>query len=194
MSNSSSFSKKNRIQVQRDTIAYVERNKSKFHTRIIKYGNNMPLLSSSKKFVTNIIVTQQDTLEAVISSGLPNVGFLIFGNATNPGGGYAEGCPAQEESICRRTNLVNCFSKMSYPVPEFGCFYIKNLGIIRDMEKNDYNYFENIITADCVLSAAYHGPPIGNDNKLCQGYREKTKIKIQQILNAFLENENYILY
>lgn len=119
------------------------------------------------------------------------MGFLVFANASNPGGRYSEGTPAQEESICRRTNLVSCFSKMSYPIPEFGSFYLKNLGIIRDTENNNYNYFNNVITADCVLSAAYHGPPIDNEDRLCDGYRERTKIKIEQILNAFLENGNY---
>ena len=151
----------------------------------------MPLLPEGRTFTTNITVVSHDTLEAVINSGLINVGFLVFANATNPGGAYAEGTPAQEESICRRTNLVSCFSRMNYPIPEFGSFYVKNLGIIRDTEKNNYNYFDSIITVDCVLSAAYHGPPIDDEDKLCDGYRARTRVKIEQILNAFLENGNY---
>lgn len=57
-----------RIKVQRDTIAYVDKHKSKFHTRITKYGDNMTLLPPGKKFNTNITVVPYDTLEAVINS------------------------------------------------------------------------------------------------------------------------------
>jgi uncharacterized protein (TIGR02452 family) len=140
-----------------------------------------------------IIVTPDDTLEAVcklLSSGSKRVGFLVFANATNPGGRYKDGSPAQEESICRRTNLVSCFDRMNYPVAEFGSFYIKDLAIIRDVEKSGYTYLNNIVTADCVVAAAYHAPPIDYDGKIAVGYRERTRIKIQQVLNAFVANGN----
>lgn len=190
-------SKKDRIDVQRKTIAYVDKNKSKFKSKITKYENYTPNTNShtnSVLFDTNILIVSNDTLEATINAinlGLDKVGFLIFANATNQGGRYSEGTPAQEESICRRTNLVSCFSKMSYPIPEFGSFYINNIAIIRDTEQNNYKFFDKMIFADCILSAAYHGPPIDSNDKLCDGYREKTINKIKYILNAFLENGNY---
>lgn len=184
------MSKKQRIEVQRDTIQYINKNRSKFKSKIIKYTNNTPnLIRSSILFKTQIIVTPDDTLEAVaklILSGSMHVGFLVFANATNPGG-----TPAQEESICRRTNLVDCFNNMNYPIPEFKSFYIKDLAIIRDSEKNKYKYLNKILLTDCVVAAAYHSPPTDKNNKLCDGYKEKTKIKIKQILNAFIINGKF---
>jgi uncharacterized protein (TIGR02452 family) len=189
------YSKKDRIMIQRKTIEYVDKNKAKFKSTIIKYQNNLPTLPNNKPtFNTKITVCSTDTLETVINliyTGLCNVSFLVFANATNPGGRYQEGTPAQEESICRRTNLVSCFGKMSYPIPEFGCFYINNLAIIRDTENNNYTMYDKPINTSCVVQAAYHAPPTDTNDKLCSGYREKTKLKIQQILNAFLVNENY---
>lgn len=120
-------------------------------------------------------------------------GFLVMANATNKDGRYKEGTPGQEESICRRTDLTKCFKKMSYPIPDFGVFYVEGINIIRDTEKNGYKYLDQPIKTNCVLSAAYHGPPTNNKNELCDGFREKTKRKMASILNSFLKNNVLVL-
>lgn len=187
------MSKNLRINIQRETIDYLNKNKSKLKAKIYKYNDFEPCLSLDKlpSYETNILVESTDTLESTynLQSKYPNskIGFLIFANASNPGGNYKEGTPAQEESICRRTDLVKCFEKMKYPIPEFGSFYIKDLAVIRNTEKNNYKFFDKIMYFDCVLSAAYHGPSC-TETKLENSFREKTKIKIKFVLNSFLNN------
>lgn len=178
--------KQDRINIQRQTLKYLDQNKHMFNSKVIKYDNNTPIIPNvTKPFETIITVVPYDTLEATVNavkSNLTKVGFLVFANGTNPGGKYKMGAGAQEESICRRTNLVNCMTRMKYPIPEFGCFYVKDLHILRDVEENKYAFLGRKILADCVLATPYQAPTID---------REKTKIKLQQILNAFLTNENY---
>ncbi|CAH6420795.1 Domain of unknown function (DUF2263)-containing protein [uncultured virus] len=188
------MSKKQRIKVQNQTIDFIKKNKEKFKSKIIKYDNYSPKINIGPKFKTKIQVVPLDTLEAAINVNNINntkTGFLVFANSSNPGGRYKEGTPAQEENICRRTNLVQCFNNMKYPIPEFGSFYIKNLVILRDTEANNYKFLSKFYNMDCILSAAYHSPSINNINQLCEGFREKTRIKIISILNAFLNNGVY---
>ncbi len=196
MSKQPNYSKKMRIGVQRDTIKYIDRNSRKFKSKIIKYmDHNPPYRNNNNNFKTCIRIDPKDTLDATIS-GIQShkntkVGFLVMANSTNKGGRYLEGTTGQEESICRRTNLHSCFKSMKYPIPEFGSFLVHNISIIRDTESNGYAYFDKPYLAVCVMSAAYHSPPVGKNNRLTDGYRLKTKQKIESILNAFLENNCY---
>ena len=83
---------------------------------------------------TRISVTQERTLDAArrlyfaqgreMPTGfgvrLPkHIAILNFANAVNPGGGVVYGADAQEESICRASNLYPCLTKPDV----FGDFY-----------------------------------------------------------------------
>ncbi|MFX1250029.1 MAG: TIGR02452 family protein [Promethearchaeota archaeon] len=184
--------KKLRINVQRETLAYLERNKPKFKLSKVRKYDDVQYDSSWKTFEAQTIqVVPMDTLEAVIyfqEIFQKKFGFLVMANAYNPGGGYKTGAPAQEESICRRTNLVPCINRVTYPISEFGCVYVKNIYIIRNLEEKDYQFFKKPYISNCLLSAAYNNPPIDRNSKLLPKYREGTVKKIQNMLNCFLEN------
>jgi len=81
---------------------------------------------------TRIEVVKMDTLDAVIlyqeSTG-KRFCFLVMANAFHPGGGYLRGARAQEESICRRTNLPLCFEVIEYPLDKYGGVYVENIFI-----------------------------------------------------------------
>lgn len=184
------YSKKKRIDIQRETIKYVDNNSRKFNSKSTKY-DNVNHVDPKKIYDTTIEVSPLDTLEAVKSYGEKYgevFSFLVMANATSPGGGYKYGSPAQEESICRRTNLPQCFSSIKYPISEYGCVHIKNIHIIRDTEENKYEFFKTPIVSNCILSAAYKCPETDANNKLTGKFREGTIKKIQNILDCFYEN------
>lgn len=86
-----------------------------------------------ENFSITRVMTYNQTLLSVVESGTltaaktlavryPRVAVLNFANAVNPGGGVMYGAQAQEESICRCTNLYPCLMK-----PEvFDAFYSYN--------------------------------------------------------------------
>eukprot|EP00300_Choanocystis_sp_HF-7_P003898 c12971_g1_i1.p1 GENE.c12971_g1_i1~~c12971_g1_i1.p1 ORF type:complete len:283 (+),score=37.99 c12971_g1_i1:35-850(+) len=190
------YSKSERIEVQRETIVYLERApKRKFDSHVVKYGDGEADCEPSPRSSgsTRIQVSPADTLDAVAEliaeCDGEKVGFLVMANDVNKGGGYLRGTNGQEEAVCRRTNLPLCFPKMDYPIPEYGSFYIAGAKIIREAESRGYAFLDRPIVADCVLSAAYHGPPTDAKDMLTDGYRERTRRKIHALLNAFLVNE-----
>lgn len=142
---------------------------------------------------THVSVSPDDTLEVVCAMAreFPDekVGYLVMANDVNAGGGYLRGTNGQEESVCRRTNIAALFGSMVYPIPEYGSFYVHDSLILRDSERNSYAMLAAAVRADCVLAAAYHDPPSDAKDRLCDGYRERTRRKINAILNAFLAND-----
>lgn len=133
-----------------------------------------------------------------------NVSVLNMANQTSPGGGFLQGCSAQEEALCRRSNLFDSINihpigrnktnfnphlknkmKGTYNVPEFGSIYSPKVKVFRGNQDLDgYAYFKKPEEVNVISSAAYD---IGHSPKPTN-YRENTKIKLQMILNTALEN------
>lgn len=184
--------KKYRIDTQKDTLKYLDKNKNKFKSTTKRYENNTVVHSRLLTNCVKVGVVGMDTLEAVAyfqNKLNKKFAFLVMANSSNPGGGYKSGSPAQEESICRRTNLIQCITSVKYPIPEFGGLYIKNINIIRDQETKKYEYFNEPIISDCILSCAYSNPLI-KDGQMEKKYRKNTMIKIRAMFNILLENSN----
>lgn len=89
---------------------------------------------------------------------------LIMANAQNPGGGFMEGDAAQEESIFRRTSIVQSMGPtnpgvfVGYPLPEFGGVYAPNVSVFRESEEKGYAWMEKIQLLSFVAVAAYARP------------------------------------
>jgi uncharacterized protein (TIGR02452 family) len=84
------------------------------------------------RYDTQISVTTQRTVEAAETIGGERVGILNFASATRVGGGVTTGSSAQEEAICRVTNLYGALSDCK----RRGWYYVK---------PGDPRYTDNII-------------------------------------------------
>jgi len=66
------------------------------------------------------------------------------GSRSHFGGGYENGARAQEEELCRRSNLAHCmdpqhgFAETLYPLEPTACIYVPSVQFFRDGGENDY--------------------------------------------------------
>lgn len=67
----------------------------------------------------------------------------------NAGGGVRIGCHAQEECLCRRSNLYPVLKSFVYPLPRISTIYTPGITIYKDSKYNPYPipYKVNILSA-----------------------------------------------
>eukprot|EP00122_Pirum_gemmata_P017113 Pgem_evm1s16016 len=83
---------------------------------------------------------------------------------------------------------VNSSSKKLYPIPEFGCLYVQDLGVFRKNEEFGYEVIPVEFVAG-ILCAAYSHPLLKeNELKLENKYEQGMKNKIRQLLFTALVN------
>jgi uncharacterized protein (TIGR02452 family) len=188
--------KQSRIDIQDDTLDYVRKNKEmRYNTFFEKFKEilNVPGHSPDNKNA-QIFVVKMDTLNAVIHfQEIYKKRFcaLVMANAFNKGGGYLRGASAQEESVCRRTNLPRAFQLIRYPLPEFGGIYCSAMYIIKDVESTNCEYLEEQHRCDAILIAAYSRPPLNDLGQIRDDFAEKTKKKMRSLFNKCIEKEMY---
>ena len=137
-----------------------------------------------------IYIAQMDTLEAVLYGQMvfgAKFCALIMGNDRTPGGGYLNGAGAQEESICRRSNLPECFERIMYPIPTFGTVFVENLKIIRESEDNGYEFHVIPITCHGLLACAYDQPNLNDLGEFYPDELEGTRTKIRAMLDTCVQ-------
>lgn len=136
--------------------------------------------------------------------GYRNVAVLNMANATSPGGGFLTGCAAQEEALCRRSTLFDSINihpvrpdrgnynthlsaKMggTYQVPEFGALFSPRVKVFRSNLDEGFAYYKQPKEVNVISSAAYDVVHSARP----ADYREKTKRKLQMILNTALERK-----
>ncbi len=124
--------------------------------------------SSSHK--PNVRVEDQDCLVAALKlqEDHESVAVLNMANSTSPGGGVKGGAGAQEENICRRSDLWQILSpevnetmivamrgkKSGYLVPWEGVIYSPTVHIFRGPESEGYPFMEQAATIAVITSAA----------------------------------------
>lgn len=164
---------------------------TKFYNQ--KYSYNEYNLPKNEKKVS---ITKETTLEAanrLIQEG-KEVCILNFASATNPGGGFLKGSNAQEESICRSSNLYYELKKcveyyvtnknLGNPLYTDCIIYSKDITCFRDKNYNLCNpYILNVVTAPAVM------------NKIAMQRKEKEEKvlktmenRIEKILKVMIEN------
>lgn len=77
---------------------------------------------------------------------------LDMANLYQRGGGVQHGAQAQEETLCRQSNLYPALERIAYPLPSEGGAYIEGVQFFRD---DAYNVVEPFV-ADVFVSAAYN--------------------------------------
>lgn len=202
------MSKEKRKEVARKTLDFINKNKKTFKKTSSCFYPNLPPVPESynKLFGETIIeITPEDSLDAarrLLEEDCDHVLVLNMASDKNVGGGFLNGARAQEEEICRRTNLHPELKSQHhhYTLPEFGCIYSSNIIVFREGPPKyilldttcggmHNNYKINVISA-----SAYRHPPQTADGKLDGKYREGMIRKIQTLLNvAIIHNQHNLV-
>lgn len=143
---------------------------------------------------TKIYVENKDTLEKAIEMG-EKCAVLNMASYRNPGGGVANGSRAQEEELCRRTNLLyslysfttqgkvlfGFMQKVSeYPIPKFGGIYSPVVTIYR--EPQTYKEMDFPKYCSVISVSGINRPNLDNNGMLYQEDVQILKAKIRAIL------------
>lgn len=99
-----------------------------------------------KSVMRSISVKAMDSLDVVSLCDTlgTKVGVLDMASYQMPGGGVRAGARAQEEDICRRTNLLpfldRAQSRGMYPIPLFGMLYVPGVTVLRRGEASGFEW------------------------------------------------------
>lgn len=165
------------------------------------YDQIAPLGIPLKTYKTEFHASNKDTFQALIErkeAGANPVG-INMANRYTPGGGVVQGCPAQEEALCRRSNHYLALKEKQYPLPEFGGIYSPHVKIFRNDEKEGYSFMDKPIEVALVATAAYDLRTSSHDRTqvglpkffaymdeqellACSKYAEGMKAKIRNML------------
>ena len=124
-----------------------------------------------------IYVEEIDTLQKAKELG-PDCAILNMASSFKPGGGVLKGATAQEEDICRRSNLYPSLLqyKDRYPIPKFGGIYTKGIQVFRSVGK--YNLLHEPFFCSCISfpGIKLNDPGnIGNEEKFMITLRGKIR-------------------
>ena len=154
---------------------------------------NLDTLTAAQQYA-ELSKTDEDTF----------IGVLNFASATNPGGGVTKGSKAQEEDLCRRTNLYpalsqqKCFDKY-YKVNREGSnigsddiIYSENVLVFKD---KDYNLLDKgqQFYIDVITCAAPNLRDVPNNRYNPNANKEPLKLTDQELYDIHVKRGKHIL-
>ena len=100
-------------------------------------------------YPSKIYVEEIDTLQKAKELG-PECVILNMASSFKPGGGVIKGAKAQEEDLCRRSNLYPSLLHFEdkYPIPKFGGIYTKDIQVFRSV--GQYNLLHEPFSCSCI--------------------------------------------
>jgi len=175
---------------------------------VLYRDDNFELELPIKKYKTEFYVAAMDCLEAAAEAAKkwktkPVV--LVNGSDNHPGGGFTSGVSAQEEDICRRTSLIHCLDdpwflephrSWSYPIPEFGTMYSKDVFLFRHGAAKGYAFMRRPMKLGFINQAAYQSPPLkqkGNQLMLSNRDRKGVLRKLAAVLSTAFKHNHEVL-
>lgn len=148
-----------------------------------------PINPVATQFIVEPITTYAMTRRLVQMGHRPLV--LDMANLYERGGGVRNGANAQEETLCRQSDLYPGLERLTYPLPVEGGAYIPGVQFFR--EDIQYRAVEPFV-ADVFVSAAYNcnrGHGAGYDRPEADGgdelYAAGTEAKIRTMLRHAIQ-------
>lgn len=173
-----------------------------------------PLSACNEQKQCAVTVVNGDCLEVAETLARAGHSPLVLNMASfrNPGGGVTEGSGAQEENLCRRSNLhTSLFQyvdyaphfgvprnpEFSYPLDmESGAIYTPDVTVFKGSEAAGYPLLSQPYRVAVISVAAYRNPDLaqGNDElRLTEQYAELMKNKARVILRVAALNKHRTL-
>lgn len=180
---------------------------TKMYRTIGKVQGKSSIYKDTKIYVQNI-----DTFEKAREFGSDCV-VLNMASSKRPGGGVETGSRAQEEELCRRSNLIQSlymyspekwdeyFSEgynfpkkyntlgFTYPIPTYGGIYSPSVCVYK--EPNTYKLLEIPFSCNVISVAGVVRPEIDSSTgKMLEKYASIVKGKIRTILRIAIDNNH----
>lgn len=174
---------------------WVDLEQAKTGTRFYKTLKNTKYMKKKLYPKTLVYVQNIDTFQKAKELG-PGCAVLNMASFVRAGGGVAKGSRAQEEDLCRRSNLLQSLymfdhanadifgyrvsERYHYPIPTYGGIYTPNVTVFR--HALSYNYLEE--PYKCAVISV---PGIKNPEKDARGcMTEKSLIVMKGKIRAIL--------
>lgn len=142
-----------RIRVFKDTLERIEEDKElQKRGKCIVYDRIAPLKGEFTHYETVVRVVNDDCLNVAhtLLAKEDRVGVLNMASFRRPGGGVETGAGAQEENLCRRSNLYSYISEAEGAYPMKAGSFSSDVCVFKDGEP-DYRlckpYFVDVISA-----------------------------------------------
>lgn len=203
-----------RTYVQAQMLEYISKNqeKLKLTKAILHDGNKLPNInkvfnnqkpSKSAKQCT-LSVKALDCLDAAeefVKQG-KKVAVLNMANQFGPGGGYRHGAGAQEEDLCRRSNLIRSLDPEFYTKDddedyerngfgEFSALYSDKVTVVRQSKDKNYAFLpeKKQFVISAISSAAYN-LKYSKVKPGTEGYKQGMTHKIMMQLETALQHSH----
>lgn len=168
--------------VFQDTLSFINTLHPSWKKIKSEYINDFDLTAPTTKNKTTVKVVNMDCVEAAkLLTQQGKTCMLNMASSIHRGGGVVNGAMAQEEELCRRSNLYHALKQRFYPFDKTDFLYTKNVKFFKD---SDYNYFPHF-NCDIITVAALNLNPNAREIKTfgkVEKYKELTDEKIRQIL------------
>lgn len=154
---------------------------------------------------TQIQVWRQDTLNCAHKLiergvGMEQIAVLSMASDYQAGGGFLKGAAAQEESLCRRSNLYLSLTSRHtsfYPMQKDTLLYTPNVTVFRDDKSEGYQFLKvkNQYRVNVISAAAIRHPKMkDNDTRYAQLEDQKLmEDKVRSVLRVAFHKNNKVV-
>lgn len=163
------------------------------------YNHGMQGFARKPNLKTRVSVCNTDTPSAasdLLKTTRERIFVLNFANSQERGGGYLRGAQAQEEDICRKSNLYKRLEAVPYPwASNDTLVYTSNVEVFRDenLERLPHNKY---FCVDVISAAAPYKPEIKIDQSGRARFAQADDCKhmaekIRSVLRCALHHDTY---
>lgn len=197
--------------VAKSTIEYVQHSDMETPITEMTQFSDIPHITKTqdpqnlKETTTRIQVWREDTFNCahkLIEKGVvkpDQIAVLSMASDYKPGGGFLTGANAQEETLCKRSNLhLSLTSGSFYPMQNDTLLYTPNITVFREDKSQAYAFLKvkDHYKLNVISSAAIRQPKMKNADTEYARYedQELMEAKVRSVLRiAFLKKNKVIV-